>query len=85
MTDREIIWLNINLKESKLTNEQQVKVWDMIEEYHNTFSFCDEIGACPQIKVHLSCRMRDSFRRHQNYYRVCANIHVLNDTIVHFL
>ena len=51
MLDREIIERKVNLKDSKLTKEQKVKVYDLIEERHDVFSSWYEIGTCPKVNV----------------------------------
>ena len=51
MTDREIIAWNMNLKDSKLSKEQQAWVYDLIGEYQKGFSFWGEIGTCPMVEV----------------------------------
>ena len=40
-------------KKSKLRDEQQAKVYDLIEEHHKVLGLHDEMGTCPQIEVHL--------------------------------
>ena len=46
MTDRGIFELKVKLKDSRRTPEQKAKVYDLIEEHHDAFSLCDEIGTC---------------------------------------
>ena len=63
--DRVINGWNTYLKDFKLTNEQQAKVYGLIKEHHEAFSLCDEIGTCPQVKVHLKlCDKEHSFFTH---------------------
>ena len=50
MTDRGIFEWKVNLKDSRLTPEQKAKVYDLIEEHHDAFRVCDEIGTCTQVR-----------------------------------
>ena len=52
MSDSKIIEWKVNLKDSKLTNEQTVNVYGLIE-HHIALSLLDEMGTCPQVNVHL--------------------------------
>ena len=42
----------VDLKDSKFTQEQKVRVYDFIEEHCNTFNLCDKLRTCPQVEVH---------------------------------
>ena len=41
--------------------KNKVKVYDLIEENHGTFSLCDETGTCPQVKTYLKLHAEVSF------------------------
>ena len=53
MTDREILDKYIHLENSCLTKEEKKVVMDMLYKYTEAFSFRDEIGTCPNIKVEI--------------------------------
>ena len=52
MTDREILEKYINLNNSCLDKEENIKVMDMFK-YREAFSLRDEIGTCPNIEVEI--------------------------------
>ena len=68
MIDREIIDLKVNLKDSNLTKDQQAKVYDFIEECHEAFSLCDEMGTCLQVGVHLKFCLSISYKEGKTDY-----------------
>ena len=47
--DRERTKWKVNLKDSKLANEQQAKVYDLIEEFDIPFIFLHVIGRFPHV------------------------------------
>ena len=53
MTDREILNKYIDLKDSCLTKWEKQKLRDIIYNFKDAFSFRDEIGTCPNIKVEI--------------------------------
>ena len=61
MTDREILEIYIDLRDSCLNEEEKVKVMDMLYKYKETFSLRDEIGKCPNIEVQMEVRDKSSF------------------------
>ena len=52
MTDREILE-KCSDSLSCLSEEEKVKVMDMLYKYKEAFSFRDEIGTCPNIEVEI--------------------------------
>ena len=52
-TDAEILYENIDLKESALTSKEKTKLMKMILRYRDAFSLRDEIGGCPNLKADI--------------------------------
>ena len=48
-TDAEILYEEIDLKESALSKKEKVKLMKMILKYRDAFSLRDEIGECPNL------------------------------------
>ena len=61
MADREILEKYINLDNSYLSNEEKIKVMDMLFKYNEAFSLRDEIGTCPNIKVEIDVTDKSPF------------------------
>ena len=61
MTDREILEKYINLNNSCLNKEENIKVMDMLYRYREAFSLRDEIGTCPNIKVQIDVTDKSPF------------------------
>ena len=61
MTEREILEKFINLDNSCLSEEEKVKVMDMLFKYKETFSLRDEIGTCPNIEVEIDVTDKSPF------------------------
>ena len=53
MTDREMLHKYIDLESSCLTKQEKQKLRNLIYEYKDVFSFRDEIGTCPNIRVEI--------------------------------
>ena len=51
----------MNLKDSKLSKEQQARVHDLKEEHKVAFSLEDEIQTYPQVEVHIKLYDKTSF------------------------
>ena len=61
MTDREILQKYIDLKNSCLNKEEEMKVMDMLFKYREAFSLRDEIGTCPNIEVEIDITDKSPF------------------------
>ena len=61
MIDREILDKYIDLDKSCLTKEEKEEVRDLLYEYKEVFSFRDEIGTCPSIKVEIDVMDKTPF------------------------
>ena len=61
MTDREILEKYINLNNSCLNKEEEMKVMDMLFKYREAFSLRDEIGTCPNIEVEIDVTDKSPF------------------------
>ena len=61
MTDREILEKYIDLKNSCLDKEENVKVMDMLLKYKEAFSLRDEKGTCPNIEVYIDITDKSPF------------------------
>ena len=61
MTDREILEKYINLNNSCLGKEENIKVMDMSYMYKEAFSLRDEIGTCPNIEVEIDVTDKSPF------------------------
>ena len=53
MTDEEILWKYIDLKDSALDEDGKAELMDIIIEHKKAFSLRDEIGECPNIKIDI--------------------------------
>ena len=60
MTDKEILQMKLNLKDSIL-NEKQKEFLTKVEQFTDVFSLRDEIGTCPFIEVHLKLKDETPF------------------------
>ena len=60
MTDKEILRMKLNLKDSIL-NEKQNEFLTKVEQLCLVFSLRDEIGTCPFIEVHLKLKDETPF------------------------
>ena len=56
MTDKEILCMKLNLKNSVLDEKGKEKFLDKEEQFTDVFSLRDEIGTCPFIEVHLKLK-----------------------------
>ena len=54
MTDKESLDKYIVLDNSCLSEEEKVKVMDMLYRYREAFSLRDEIGTCPNIEIDVT-------------------------------
>ena len=53
MTDEEILWKYIDLKNSTLDEDGKAELMDIIIKHKKAFSLRDEIGECPNIKIDI--------------------------------
>ena len=53
MTDKEILQMKLNLKDSVLDEKGKEEFLEKVEQFTDIFSLRDEIGTCPFIQVHL--------------------------------
>ena len=53
MTDKEILQMKLNLKDSVLDEKGKEEFLANVEQFTDVFSLRDEIGTCPFIEVHL--------------------------------
>ena len=60
-TDEEILRKQINLNDSILPKNKQEKLRALCLKYKKAFSLRDEIGTCPNIKVHIELQDKDPF------------------------
>ena len=61
MTDKEILEKYVNLDDSCLSKEEEMKVMDMLLKYKGAFSLRDEIGTCPNIEVEIDATVKSPF------------------------
>ena len=61
MTDKEILQMKLNLKDSILNEKEKEEFLMKIEQFTNVFSLRDEIGTCPFIEVHLKLKDETPF------------------------
>ena len=61
MTEKEILEKYVNLDNSCLSKEEQIKVMDMLFKYKEAFSLRDEIGTCPNIEVEIDVTDKSPF------------------------
>ena len=53
LTDEEILWKYIDLKNSTLDEDGKAELMDIIIKHKKAFSLRDEIGECPNIKIDI--------------------------------
>ena len=56
MTDKEILGMKLNLKDSVLDEKGKEDLLEKVEQFTDIFSLRDEIGTCPSIEVHLKLK-----------------------------
>ena len=56
MTDKEILHMKFNLKDSVLDEKGKEEFLEKVEQFTDVFSLRDEIGTCPFIEVHLKLK-----------------------------
>ena len=61
MTDKEILRMKLNLKDSVLDEKGKEKFLEKVEQFTDVFSLRDEIGTCPFIEVHLKLKDETPF------------------------
>ena len=61
MTDKEILQMKLNLKDSVLGKKGKEEYLAKVEQFMDVFSLGDEIGTCPFIEVHLKLKGETPF------------------------
>ena len=61
MTDKEILQMKLNLKDSILNKKEKEEFLMKVEQFTHMFSLRDEIGTCPFIEVHLKLKDKTPF------------------------
>ena len=61
MTDKEILRMKLNLKDSVLDEKGKEEFLAKVKEFTDVFSLRDEIGTCPFIEVHLKLKDETPF------------------------
>ena len=61
MTDKEILRIKLNLKDSVLNEKEKKEFLTKVEQFTDVFSLRDEIGTCPFIEVHLKLKDETPF------------------------
>ena len=61
MTDKEILRMKLNLKDSILDEKEKEEFLMKVEQFTYVFSLRDEIGTCPFIEVHLKLKDETPF------------------------
>ena len=61
MTDKEILQMKLNLKDSILDEKGKEEFLAKVEQFTDVFSLRDEIGTCPFIEVHLKLKDETPF------------------------
>ena len=61
MTDKEILQMKLNLKDSVLNEKEKEELLTKVEQFTDVFSLRDEIGTCPFIEVHLKLNDKTPF------------------------
>ena len=61
MTDKEILQMKLNLKDSVLDEKGKEEFLDKVEQFTDVFSLRDEIGTCPFVEVHLKLKDETPF------------------------
>ena len=60
-TDKEILQMKLNLKDSILNEKEKEEFLTKVEQFTDVFSLRDEIGTCPFIEVHLKLKDETPF------------------------
>ena len=61
MTDKKILRMKLNLKDSVLDEKGKEEFLEKVEQFTDVFSLRDEIGTCPFIEVHLKLKDETPF------------------------
>ena len=61
MTDKEILQMKLNLKDSVLDEKEKEEFLMKVEQFTDIFSLRDEIGTCPFMEVHLKLKDKTPF------------------------
>ena len=61
MTDKEILQMKLNLKDSILNEKEKEEFLMKVEQFTDVFSLRDKIGTCPFIEVHLKLKDETPF------------------------
>ena len=61
MTDKEILQMKLNLKDSMLDEKGKEEFLEKVGQFTDVFSLRDEIGTCPFIEVHLKLKDETPF------------------------
>ena len=61
MTDKEILQMKLNLKDSVLEEKGKEEFLEKVEQFTDVFSLRDEIGTCSFIEVHLKLKDETPF------------------------
>ena len=61
MTDKEILQMKLNLKDSVLDEKEKEEFLTKVEQFTDVFSLRDEIGTCPFIEIHLKLKDETPF------------------------
>ena len=61
MTDKEMLQMKLNLKDSVLDEKGKEEFLAKVEQFTDVFSLRDEIGTCPFIEVHLKLKDKTPF------------------------
>ena len=61
MTDKEILQMKLNFKDSILNEKEKEELLMKVEQFTDVFSLRDEIGTCPFIEVHLKLKDETPF------------------------
>ena len=61
MTDKEILQMKLNLKDSVLDKKDKEEFLKKEEQFTDVFSLRDEVGSCPFIEVHLKLKDETPF------------------------
>ena len=61
MTDKEVLQMKLNLKDSVLDEKGKEEFLEKVEQFTDVFSLRDEIGTCPFIEVHLKLKDKTPF------------------------
>ena len=61
MTDKEILQMKLNLKDSILNEKEKEEFLMKVEQFTDVFSLRDEIGTCPFIEGHLKLKDKTPF------------------------